>query len=226
MKIMMIVPSLHNGGAERVVSTFANQLARLGADVHLVLHEDKIEYDIFPEVNVDKLIFDYGATGIKYVLSMFSRIRNLKRKISEVSPDLIVSFLTGCSMQVLISQFFSKNKILVCEHNNYFAIKSPLKRLLRNIIYLRANRISVLTRGDIKHYPFLLRRSIYVQENPLPWEIIQDFESRKWSGKLLAVGRLEHQKNHEELIDIINLCKHKGIDIKLSIVGEGVYYQI
>lgn len=221
MKIIMIVPSLHNGGAERVVSTFANQLAKLGVEVHLVVHEDKIEYDISSKVHLDKLIFNYNLTGWSRALSLLGRIFKLRKKISKISPDLIICFLTGCSMQVLASQLFSKNKVLVCEHNNYFALKSPLKRLLRNILYLRAENISVLTKGDVGNYPILLRRKMYVQENPLPWKVIEDFEPRTWSGKLLAVGRLEYQKNHEELIDIIWLCRNHGLNIQLSVVGEG-----
>ena len=222
MRILFIVPELSCGGAERVVSILASALSGSNYDVYLMVHNNRktSPYTLDEKIKLENVKFHYPKNHLYRLFEIIRRVFKLRNGIFKISPDYVVASLTGCAMITLLSLLFSNKKVVVCEHNQYYSIKNPLKRLLRNIIYFRADRITILTKRDISNYPFFLKNKLIVQENPLSWAP-EMFIRPKWHGKLLAVGRLENQKNIAELIEIVSLLKEKNLNVTLDIVGHG-----
>ena len=80
MKIILIIPSLNHGGAERVMSLLANQWAILDHEIHLViLVKSQHFYTISEKVNVHELNFiNTGKTGkIINGIKTFIKLRRL-----------------------------------------------------------------------------------------------------------------------------------------------------
>lgn len=222
MKMLFIIPELSGGGAERVVSVLTTKLAEQHHDVFLLTHKksNQRSYKISERVKIVFLKFNYPKHLIQRLYELGRRVVKLRRVVHSVSPDFVIASLTGCAMITLLSLFFSRYKVIVCEHNQYFSIKNPIKRICRNLIYIRASKITLLTERDIANYPFFLKEKIIVQENPLSWEP-KLLPLKEWNGKLLAVGRIEHQKNFSELIEIIYELTKKTPGFTLDIIGDG-----
>lgn len=222
-KLLFVIGSLQSGGAERVASRLCSYWADENKYQVELLTGSKIETDFYP---VSKLVkrtslgFNYNECSFfSKVKEQFIRYKKIDSILKKSNCDTVVLSATDISIRFLFNLLFKKINVIVCEHNNYEALNSKFKRLMRKLLYKRANYLFVLTYRDelvyIKHG--INEGKIVVMNNPLG--IVQpDFISRKPSNKLLAVGRLTRQKSFERLLSIFHLLSDS---FTLSIVGEG-----
>ena len=176
----------------------------------------------------------------KHILS----ITELQKVLDLFQPDIIHSHLFEAEI-VSRSCTFPKAKWFTHSHDrmrslnylNFFSIKSKrdltnyfekrylLKRYRKN----RGNNFIAISE-DILHFLksvlpkklgniHLLQNAIAVKRFEKP----VDFISKKDNSvcNLISVGRLDKNKNHQFLIDVVLDLKNKNIPVHLSILGEG-----
>jgi len=228
LKITIFIPSLGSGGAERVAVVLANQWVKQGYSVTFLLAKhSKAFYPISSEIKIETLNFDYSAKGVEKLTEYIGRINKLRKYFTKSDCDYFISFNRESNMRAGLASFFASPKNLIfCEHNNYFSMKSKLKRFFRNAIYSLTNsKITVLTQEDISNYPKHLKEKLLVMPNPLGLEPELAANKMKSTSdvKFLAVGRLTEQKGFDRLVLIAKeLLKAKESGWTIDICGDGV----
>ena len=223
--IALFVPSLTGGGAERVVVNLANQMAinnnvyiivnkKEGPNLSLISNEVNVH-----ELNSSNIIFSF------FKLASFIR----KNKFS-----FVMSTLPGANITLGLSRFvFSDYKWILREANtlteNEFndSLKQKLIYLLSNFIYSKCDSFianSPDTKKDlIKYFDIKDENSITVLPNPVISRInYSNYKSKHENKKkLIAIGRLELQKDYHLMLDVITHLKDYRDDFILEIYGVG-----
>ena len=221
-KILIFIPDISSGGAERVASVLINHWVKM-YDVTLCVfnHDAKEFYQINSDVTRVNLSFNYKDQSIR---ENISRIKKISSCVKKISPDYVVSFLTGTNIKVCLAKIVIPKDInvILCEHNNYYAFSGKIKRFCRNILYkITSAEITVLTSRDIKNYPSYLHEKLMVLSNPLgvrkPNNIT--IEKKHEHLKFISVGRLSYQKGFDRLINLMALLKNRNWT--LEIYGDG-----
>ncbi len=231
MKLAIILPNLRFGGAERVVIDLANFWSKNGFEVDLVVIDRSGEYSnqVCPNINVINL-------NSRRMLTSFVPIM---RYLRDTNADIVWVNLWPLTAFVLVCKLLVRRglRVFVTHHNQLQSsyikgrfLRELLVRLTLRILYRTAAGVSCVSRGLREELGQLsLAKTIpsKVIYNPLAREKVS-FEGvprANWSSsdilKVLSVGELKIQKNHELLIDSIALVK-KYRDVECVIVGDGV----
>lgn len=219
-KIMFIIPFLSSGGAERVVSIWTSELAKLGADTHLlVFYRVEGEYPIDEGVTVHAIKENKEQYN---KMSKFEKIKLLRGNLNKVNPDVIIPFISHVGIMTNIARVGLKTKMIeTIRIDPQYSPKNKVIRLLRNISVLTSNCCIVQNEEQRNYFPKWSHKKIHVFANPISDEFIQAERiiSNPEIRSITAVGRLEHQKNYTMLIKAFS--KLKNLDLMLNIYGEG-----
>jgi glycosyltransferase involved in cell wall biosynthesis len=228
--VALFVPSLRGGGAEKAMVTLANAFAKKGLKVDLLLAQVEGPYckDILPEVRVVNLKSS----------RVLKSIHKLARYLATEKPGCLLSALNHANIAAIVASSVSGGscKVIVAEQNSIFGSRSSSARewLVMKLIgrvYRFADAVVAVSHGVAEDLirtgvPEKLIHTIY---NPVVSnQLLED--SKKPCGHpwlegdsrptILAVGRLEPQKDYVTLIRAFSLVqpKHKA---RLLILGEG-----
>ncbi len=217
MKILLVIPSLNKGGAERAAIRLVKEFSRRH-EVILFLYRDIIEYPV-PQ-NVKLIVLkNKGIDLFSKVRNTFIRIYSLKRILKKENPDIFISFLGN------LQPILTGEKVIVSIRNNpkHFSLQEKLQL---HTIYRFPNveKIVAVSRGiaRILKKEFHLTNVDYIY-NPIDLDEIKNVASEKINldfPYILSVGRLHPQKNFLLLIKAFAKSKLKN-KYKLIILGEG-----
>ena len=243
MKILHIIPNLKKGGAERIVIDIVRILNQNASNqVKLILFEDKIEYDVEDLKNLIEIVPSNVELSItkKHHLS----ITELQKTIELFQPDSIHSHLfeaeivsRSCTFpkakwfthshdrmsslnnlnlfsiksKRALTNYFEKRYLLKCYRknggNNFIAISEDISNFLRTVLPKDLQSIQLLQNAiDVKRF-----------------EKLMDFNKIKDNAvfNMVSIGRLDKNKNHQLLIDVVLELKNRKIPVHLMILGEG-----
>lgn len=223
MLISFTCNNVGTGGAERVICNLANRMAKDGHIVHIICYKkfDSFYYEL--EKNVSILELDPLINNRKlWIQRKLSGIINLFRLYHAIKgSDKIISFYTRQNCYSILMGHLRKIPVICAERDHFFLNDGKINHKLRNMLYPHADGFIHQTNMAQEW----LRKNEGVQcddiviPNPL-W--IDDFPNREpIPGKIVAVGRLEKQKNYEEMIDAFYLVNQKRKEATLHIFGEG-----
>ena len=216
MKLLFFIGSLQSGGAERVAVRLTDAFTeKLGWDVTLVTG-DAVSNDFYQSKHAKRFSLGFNYDKSRQRSEQFSRVIKVRRYIRQENPDLVVFSSIDFSLRGLFSTFGLGIPKIVCEHNNYFAVSNPKKRLIRNLLYPTASRVFLLTSRDLHNYPQRVQIKVRIVPNPLG--VDGQFTERRFNKKMLAVGRLTEQKAFHRMLEVMTLLPE---DYTLQIVGEG-----
>ncbi len=218
MKILFVIHSLKMGGAERVLANIANYFVSVGYEVHIALYDaDGIFYELDERIKVYDLSLEKISKNLlASIKNSLLRIKKLREYMRTIKADIVVSFITHVNVISILATKSVGVPIIACEHSNYYLLKSKLFRLIRATVYPLADRVTVLTKGDIKNYFY--KKNIEVLPNPINKPSVIPSPSNR-EKLVIGVGRLVHQKGFERLIEAFLAARQDGW--KLQIVGEG-----
>jgi len=230
MKILVVLPNLAGGGAERMHIYLANEWAKYGHEVTLcLLEEDGV---------LKKLVDD----SVKIKNLKCSRIRDsffaLMKIFSNEKPDIIVPAMWPVTTISIFAKIFSgiKSKTFLVEHCAYEKVFAKLLGyplfligFSKSISYIFARRIISVSKGveeSIRNITFLPKEKFKVIYNGIP--IYNDLVSSKAElfktdkKVILAVGTLKKRKDYTTIIKALYELRKKGNDhLKLFILGDG-----
>jgi len=111
LKILFAINTLEKGGAERVVSNLTSYLAKQNEVAIMMLEKQEIAYKINENVKLYYAVEEKKYSKIKIlrrikkVFVIFEQILNMRRKIKEINPEVIVSFLPDMSLRILKANY-------------------------------------------------------------------------------------------------------------------------
>lgn len=219
-RILFIIPFLYGGGAERVTSILTSELARLDQDVHLLLfYRVKNEYFVDEKVIIHTLKEnkqDYDC------LSFFSKIRRLRKAIKNISPDIVIPFITHVGIMTTVATIGLKCSVIETIRSEPKSdTRNVIIKILRNLSILLSKRCIVQNERQKYYFPKWMHKKFIVLPNPVSNDLIQVSRvfKRNEINTIIAVGRLEVSKNYPLLIKAFS--KIEEPIIKLNIFGEG-----
>ena len=204
MKLLFVITSLENGGAERVCASLANYFSA-EHEVEILYFSGEIFYEISPKVKLNKF-------------SRNSRIPRLAAKLLAIrghakDADCVISFMDSTNILSIIATAFLGRKLIISEHSAHDFV--GLKwRVLRRIFYPFATALTVLSRSDFNYYSFVKNKAIIY--NPSIFK--PSFGGQK-EKLIIFVGRLEHVKGCDIFLRALALLKLD--DFKLLVLGGG-----
>jgi glycosyltransferase involved in cell wall biosynthesis len=225
-KVIFITDSLTSGGAERVMSILATNLALFGYDITILSKSHKPAfYDLDYRV---KLM--YPKTQINYknkIATLFTRLHlyfEIYKFLEKEIPDLVVPFSTTTNGTIIPICRLNGFPVIACEHNNFrLNIKSFPIWFIKRFIYPHANLLTVLTERDKKEYYGKFMKNVVVMPNPLPLVPIRKVNLQQRHEIILAVGNVTRweQKGFDKLLEIFSLIAPKYPEWQLFIAGSG-----
>ncbi len=220
-KIIFMIGSLQNGGAERVISVLANKFIEK-YEVHVVtIMENKIDYDLNDGIKYTYIMEnDDDKHGIN---RNFVRIKNIRKYIKTVKPDVVVSFLWATNIVAIISCLFLKQRLILSERNDpkHEPVNS-LARTIRNVLFsVRTNNYFVFQTSYAKQcFNKSIQKKSQIIFNPIKENIPERYEARR-AKKIVCVARLVEEKNIEMLLRAFKKVIEKHPDYLLYLYGRG-----
>lgn len=232
-KIAIFIPSLAGGGAERVAVTFANQIAKLGHECHLLVatnSEEQYAKEIEDSVNIHR----FEASRV------LTSIPALTKHIKIIKPAVILAIMDYSSIVARLAITLSRRtntrlyireaiSIEFKQENQPHKLRNVTKPLI-DYAYRHADGIVSPSKElalSIKNaYP--AQKNIKHINNPVVTDqfdtlLLKRPESLPWqkgSKTIISAGRLSIQKDFITLIKAFNIVRRK-LDCKLIILGEG-----
>ena len=204
MKLLFVITSLENGGAERVCASLANYFSA-EHEVEILYFSGEIFYEISPRVKLNKF-------------SRNSRIPRLAAKLLAIrkrakDADCILSFMDSTNILSIIATAFLGRKLIISEHSAHDFV--GLKwRVLRRIFYPFASALTVLSKSDFSYYSFVKNKAIIY--NPSIFK--PSFGGQK-EKLIIFVGRLEYVKGCDIFLRALALLRLD--DFKVLVLGSG-----
>ncbi len=232
MRIVILLPDLRGGGAERISITLAQEFQRLGHSPEFVLMQAKGEF--ISEAKALFPIHDLGCQRFRSVLPA------LTKYLREHRPDALLAAMWPLTVIAPLAQKLSGHPcpVVISEHNNlslqyqdWGTLHQVMLRSSVSLGYRLATARVGVSQGVVKDMSKLsglateemtvIYNPIAVASEPSPAAIEQ--VEKLWGAprgeRILTVGTLKPQKNHALLLQAFaRLCRTSA---RLMIVGRG-----
>jgi glycosyltransferase involved in cell wall biosynthesis len=227
MRLLFGIKSMarSGGGAERVLAQVASGLERRGHQIGIVTWDQPDAKSFYPIAEgIEWIRIPIGPTADRSgFVDTVQRTRRLRNLASAWKPDGAIGFMH--SMFVPLAAALTGLRIpLVCsEHiipDHYRERK--LEWLLLCMSAITAAKFTFVSTQVAAMYPSWIQRKMQVISNPVTLPLAGRATMTDAGRKLLlAVGRLEPQKDHRTLVDAFSRLAAEFSDWDLAVVGEG-----
>lgn len=204
MKLLFVITSLENGGAERVCASLANYFSKEN-EVEILYFSGEIFYEISPKVKLNKF------TRNSRIPRLAAKLLAIRKRAKDA--DCVISFMDSTNILSIIATAFLGRKLIISEHSAHDFV--GLKwRVLRRIFYPFATALTVLSRSDFNYYSFVKNKAIIY--NPSIFK--PSFGGQK-EKLIIFVGRLEYVKGCDIFLRALALLRLD--DFKVLVLGAG-----
>lgn len=222
-RVVLTIPTLSGGGAERVVSIWAEQLVRLGFDVSVLISGHDInEYAVHPDIRVYSIAETYSEYD---KLSVLKKIILRRKLIRSINPDYIVSFLQHIQIQTYLATFrLPVKRIETVRVNPWIAEpRNRIKRYLWKRCFGTCCKILLQTKEQEEYFDVALHDKCVIIPNPIDATCLRKYRQTFSDAafRFIAAGRLSPQKNYPLMIDAFSQICREHPEAKLSIYGVG-----
>jgi len=240
MKILHIIPSLCEGGAERMVLDICIELKkRKDIEVTLVYFRDINDYPVLSS-QIECLLIPS-----KYIPSISGKtvteIDGLMNFIRGFKPDIIHTHLFEAELISRIEIMAGVKYFSHCHDNMHqlkpFSIntlfsKKNLTEFYERIImirqYKKCNNSFIAISKHAENYfkqvlPFSLANRIYLRHNAIDFYRFNKVNKQRNARpvKLINVGSFVAKKNQQFLVDVVKILTDGGHDVALTMLGGG-----
>ncbi len=211
--VLIMVPSMTGGGAERVATILASELAKRYRTFLLYVYKRNECYPLSPQVNAVRI--PRGLNGHKK--SEYIRSRYVKFLKSTLKADVTISFMYNMNALNLASK--AKDVTIVCERcnptknkdrNNIEEIKDIYKRA--DLVVFQTSLVKDLFENEVADH-------FAIMPNPVT---ISCSRKKEIKHRIINCGRLVPQKNQKLLIEAFAEFYRIHPEYTLSIYGEGI----
>lgn len=223
MHIAMLIGALTKGGAERVLVNLADYFAEKGYRVTMVTqYKKENEYPLNEKVN--RIISDITEeeTGKSRLLNFVRRFFKLRNIWKRERPDVILSFIGKNNMMAILTSRFLDIPVAVSVRaepsEEYY---TPFLRRMAKCLFAQASGVILQTGRCFDFFPEKVRKKAVLLKNPIDRSFFRERYQGERDKTIVAVGRVDANKNHEMLIRAFARIAEEFSDYRLIIYGEG-----
>lgn len=217
MRIAFVCDTMDSGGAERVISSLANSFASFGHEISIVMLAKRANGSFYELSNSIKLI---GLTNVlSKEPSSFKKCRLLKKQITDLNPDIVISFLSYVCIYTWLALRHTKIPYIVSERNDPNS-RGKLKQFLLNKAFKKAIGCVFQTNDAKEWYKRICLDKSTVIYNPVNLSFVPT-TCEHIKKQILYVGRFSEQKNCQLLIDAFLQFRRSHKDYCLTMYGDG-----
>jgi len=220
LKIFLIIPTLKQGGAERVMSELANQFAQKdNLKVHLVLLAKSNDfYKVDDTVIIHRLGFE-NKSKLNKIFSELATFKNLRKLLKTHKPDAVLSFMEKYNSFTILAAAFLGLQVFVSDRSNPLKKVPQTTEILRKFTYKYATGIIAQTQFA-KDVLAAKTKNKNIRVIPNPVKEIQNYPDIAKEKLILNVGRLVPEKGQKYLIEAFSKINEKA-DWRVVILGDG-----
>jgi GalNAc-alpha-(1->4)-GalNAc-alpha-(1->3)-diNAcBac-PP-undecaprenol alpha-1,4-N-acetyl-D-galactosaminyltransferase len=218
MKIVFVIASvaIEGGGASKMLVWVANKFRENNDDVYIYTHKP-MHGPLFPLNDNIKLI-----SSVNEDKNIFYPINNIRKLINEISPNIIISFMSDSNLYCMLAGFKLKVPIVICERND-----PSMRTFWKNRI---ADRLSFMADAAVfqlqqaRDYYKWFKKPVAIIPNPiLPSDIYVKNKITERKDEICNVARMViFQKRQDILINAFAIVSKKYPLMKLVLFGEGI----
>jgi len=227
LKVLLLIPHLGGGGAERVTALLSRGLSDRKYEIHLGLVTEKLA--LAGAVPSTVTVHALGASRVRGGgLRILALVRSLK-------PDVILSGMFHLNFVVLMLRpFYPAGTAVIVRQNATVSASLESDELpwytgwLYRLLYRFADRIVCSSRAmaeDLKAELGIRAERLAVLPNPVDFEELGNpAGAGAWPGlgpRMLAVGRLSPEKGFDILLRAVALVRRDFKHACLVIAGKG-----
>lgn len=218
-RYVIFIPTLSQGGAERVISLLSRKMAEEGIRVTILLYKDQEPfYAIDPKVELVYVPRQSGTTNL---------LKNLlwMRRFYRQNADAVLSFLAPFNILTLLATLGGKQTVIVADRNDpRFVPGNVVIRKLRDFLYRFADGVIVQTRHNQEYFSAGVQKKSTIIYNPvdLGQKAGMALKTEKQK-RIVSVGRLMPQKNQIMLLEAFARVREAFPEYTLTIYGEGPF---
>lgn len=199
MKLLFYINTLSHGGAERVISNLATEMAVRGHDCTVVT-SFPCEWEYSVGLKVKRInLYPNKLEGNKLVRNI-KLIHRLRRFIHSAQPDLLVTFMGEPNSRAIPVTVGTKTKVIMSVRNDpKREYCGRLNTWIAKYIMPFADGMVFQTEDAKQWFPEKIRNKSVVIFNPVD-KLFFDIKRSECPHDIIATGRLTEQKNHSLLI--------------------------
>ena len=220
MKFLFVIPSLSDGGAERVISVLASELANQGHEATILIYfKTDNEYEVSEKV---KKVYLSGYESDYDNMNYFKRLITLRKFAKAEKADFVIPFLSHVCIQTCVALFGTNNKIIQTVRNDPKTLpEGKIHRLLRDLFIKFSFKTFVQNENQKSYFDKQTQKKIFVLPNPVRGDLF-DCQNKIDTDKTIiaSAGRLNSQKNFFMLIDAFEKVFKRYKNIELRIYGH------
>lgn len=223
--VAFYIGSLSKGGAERVFVNLAGYFRQEGYRVTMVTqyrYPDCEEYVLPP--GIKRVISDLDADELSNsrIVNFCRRLYKLHRIWKNEQPDLVLSCIGKNNFMAIVTTMFTRTKTVVSvvgEAREEYP--GRLMHKLANLMFPHASGIVLQTERAKYFFNKRVQRRAVILPNSLNPDFIKPRYEGERDKRIVAVGRLDANKNHEMMIRAFAAVADKYPEYTLTIYGEG-----
>lgn len=220
MRILIAIDSMHDGGAARVVSVLANQLAEFGHSIYLGtnLTTRPVSYELHKNITLFNIYSANHASQNK-LGRLYSHVSLIRNAINKYNIEVVIGQMENALLYCLLATIGKNIPVIGHRHTSFHIL--GIRRDER-IVYNWADACVLLNKVDSRWLGDKIKNK-YVIYNPCTYPII-DIPQNKREKVIAVVGSLERweQKGFDIMLDIWKDIEKKYPDWQLKIVGGGL----
>lgn len=217
---LLFVGYLHGyGGAEKQITMLANAMDQRKHIVYFIaLSENNLCYPLSENIE-----YEYECDkGCNRIISIIRRFLFLKNKIDEVEPELIIHFnMQSAYFCAIMGGKYASRSIYAERTDPYDESYGGFLSILRKFMTRKVGGFVFQTSGARDFFPEYVKKKCVVINNPIfinPDEFQRNNNPEK---RVVSVGRLHKQKNHQLFIKAISKIAKEFSDYRFEIYGDG-----
>jgi glycosyltransferase involved in cell wall biosynthesis len=229
LRVVCVIADMEAGGAQRVLAQLCNDFAR-DHDVALVTFAPAAAppfYRLSDSVRLVQLGRPRSGLSFHRTIRVGDLLLKFRPAMKSLKPDVVISFIDLTNIFVLLAAAGLGAPIIVSERIDpaQYAHRLPvLARRLRRPAYSRAARIVVQTARAAAFFRDWPASKLVIIPNPVrPAAAVArpDIPSADGRFRIVAVGRLDHQKGYDLLIESFARLAARFPQWDVAIFGEG-----
>lgn len=222
-KILFYTSSLSRGGMERVFVNLAHYFLSQNYDVVMVTqYQNEDEYTL--DARIPRVLSDLTAdeTSTSRIANFFGRLKKLRYIFEQSCPDLILTCNGKNNMMTLAAAMGLKcSVVLSVIADPVMEYYTKIMRLIARTFFTLADGIVIQTEQVREFFPKRIARKCKLLPNSLNPEFMIEKYAEKKNKEIVAVGRLDKNKNQAMLIRAFAEIAEGYPEYKVVLYGDG-----